>query len=44
MVKKGRVSQNVHTTKQTKMLDIRNVQILHDGAPEKVEITITVGE
>lgn len=28
MVKKERITQNVHATKQTKILDIRNVQIL----------------
>ena len=44
MVKKGRITQNVHTTKQTKILDTRNVQILHDGAPEKLETTVFVGE
>lgn len=44
MVKKERITQNVHATKQTKILDIRNVQILPDGASEKLEITIFAGE
>lgn len=44
VVKKGRLTEDIHATKQTKMHGIRNVRIIHDGAPEKVETIILVGE